>query len=1036
MALTWIGRTIVRFSYRLGAMLLFGIAIFPPFAQAQDRPIVATVNVSPMPLSEALKLVAQQTGGNILYTPSTVAGIQSRGVSGRMTAQQAVNELLQDTGLDIVPDGNGGLLIQRQIRPDPVASALPVEEVIITGSRLMSNARAPKPGTILTRDQLASLSPQSIPAGLAKLPVFAPVRGSDSVSDGGYQPTGNYLDIYGLGAIRTLVLMDGHRVTSTYYDGTVDINTIPQMLMQRVEIVTSGAAAVYGSDAVSGVVNFILNKNFNGLMGQFQGGTSTWGDARSFRLGLAGGTHLTNWLHFEASVEFFSRDIIPADPRPYGLDATSLVGSGTATAPYQSVTNTRSSNAPFGGLITTGPLAGQQFAPDGTLVPFSQGIATSTNGVAVGGDGGYKKPSFVLPSLQTSQAFARFDYNFDDNITGYLQASYSHTRTRSHQQNLISTAGSNAITIYSGNPYLKPEYQFQLTSARTPSFNLARYNEDFGGLLNLTNRTTAQSMNTGLQGTALDRFIWEIFYTHGEGRMEQVTRNNVNTERMYAALDAVTDSSTGNITCRASITAPNAFPGCVPMNVLGNGTPSETAIDYVSGETRWKSINTLDDFGANITGTVFDNWAGPVKMALGAEYRLQRLAITSSVTDNTFDISNLRVGLNGSTPSTGSLKWTKNVSVPMRGENSVYEANLEIQVPLLRDLPLIQALSVNGASRSTQYSTSGWAQTWRLGVDWQIWDDLRFRGARSSDIRAPTLYDLFQSQSATISGLSDFLTGSSGELLNNTGGNLNLVPEVARNTTAGLAYAPDWLSNFTASVDYYHIAINNAVAVVVGSAPQTQQICIASGGASPLCALLVRPYPITNTTPANYPTLNYNAKQNLALNYAEGIDMAINYTADLTEMNANWGGTLGLRLMWSHQPTLKSQTLPGSTFINAAGTSQTPKDRITLQAEYVNESFAITAIQRYYGSIHLTGNPTLFSANSIPPYWQTDLNLSYDLNTINLPSTVFLNINNAFNQFGGNCCAFPSTPGMQYPVAPFTDRIGRYFVLGLRFSRQ
>jgi outer membrane receptor protein involved in Fe transport len=617
-----------------------------------------------------------------------------------------------------------------------------------------------------------------------------------------------------------------------------------------------------------------------------------------------------------------------------------------------------------------------------------------------------------------------------------VQASWSHNRTWSHEQNLVSTSGSNALTIYSGNPYLKPAYQAALTATNTASFNLNRYNEDFGGLLNLTDRTSTESISAGVQGTVFDRFNWEAYYTHGEGRVEQVTRDNVNTERMYAALDAVTDPRTNTTVCRVSITAPGAFPGCVPLNVLGNGAPSQAAINYVNGETRWKSINVLDDFGANITGTVFDNWAGPVKASLGVEYRLQSLVETSTVVDNSFNMQNLRIGLNGNTPPTGALKWTKNITAPMHGANSVYEGNIELEVPLLKDLPLIQALSVNGAGRFTHYSTSGDAQTFRLGADWQIMDDLRFRATHSQDLRAPTLYDMFQSQTGTISGLVDFLTGTGGSVVNVTGGNPNLVPEVARNTTAGFVYTPGWVPHLTATVDYYKIKINNAIATVSGTATQTEQICIASAGTSPLCNLAVRPFPITNTTAANYPTLNYNVKQNVALNYAEGIDLSVNYETDLSDVSESLGGILNLRLLWSHEPTLKTQTLPGTVITNAAGTSQTPKDRVSLQADYLNGPLNLTVVERYYGSFHLSGNPTLIATNSIAPYWQTDVNLGYDIDAFGVPSTAFLNVNNVFNQFGGNCCAFTNNPGMQYPVAPFTDRLGRYFVLGLRFKTE
>jgi len=1009
---------------------------------------IAQVRYVDIPAEEAFKSIpefARQVHVQIVAPANELRDVRTPAVSGYISIQDALRTLIRGTELEVASNDGATIVLRRRTpampaQPDHLLnldqgaiSSKVTETVVVTGSRIQSAAMdTPVPVNSISADQLWSMSAQSIPAGLAKLPVFAPVRGSDTASDGGYQPTGNYMDLYGLGPIRTLVLEDGHRVTSTYYDGTVDVNSLPQMLIQRVEVVTGGASAVYGSDAVSGVVNFILDKHFQGLKGVFQGGISTFGDAKSFRVGLAGGTDVFDRGHFEWSAEFFNRDIIPADPRPYGTAASSLLGNGSPSNPLRSVTNTRISDSPFGGLVTTGPFAGMQFAPDGTLVPYNAGTPTTTKNVAVGGDGGYKKPSFVVPSLQTAQLFGRFDYNFNDNITGYVQAGYSHSRTFSHEQNLVSTSGSNALTIYSGNPYLKPAYQTAMDNAGVTSFNLNRYNEDFGGLLNLTDRTSTETISAGLQGTLFDEFNWELYYTHGEGRVQQVTHDNVNTQRMYAAIDAVKDLRTGNIVCRVSITAPGAYPGCVPMDILGDGAPSQAAINYVNGTTQWKAINTLDDVGANITGTVFDNWAGPVKMAVGAEYRLQSLVETSSVDDNTFNIQNLRVGLDGNTTSPGALQWTKNVTSPMHGAESVYEGDVEIDAPLLRDLPLIQSLDFNGAGRYTQYSTSGQAETWRVGLQWRPIDDLRFRATRSRDIRAPTLYDLFQNQSSQIGGLVDYLTHTGGSVLNILGGNPNLVPEVARNTTAGFVYTPGWMPNVMLSIDYYHSVVDNAIATVSGSATATQQICINSGGMSPLCNLVVRPYPVTDATPANYPTLNYNVKQNVALVYAEGIDFTADYAADLSKIG--WRGTLVLQLLWSHQPVLKNQTLPGTTIINVAGTSQTPKDRASLQAQYTWGALSISLLERYYGSFHFSGNPSLVEAYSLPAYWQTDIDLSYRFVLAGQPVTGFLNVNNLLNSFGANCCAFTNNPGMQYPVASFTDRIGRYFVLGMRFN--
>lgn len=916
-----------------------------------------------------------------------------------------------------------------------VAQETGVEQVVVTGSRINNGTGGPNPVTVASADQLATLSPESLPAGLAKLPVFQPVKSSDSASDGGYQPTGNYLDLWGLGPSRTLVLEDGHRVPSTYYDGTVDINTLPQLLIQRVEVVTGGASAVYGSDAVSGVANFILDKSFNGLKGQIQGGVSTYGDAKSFRAGVANGFDVFDRGHFEWSAEYYNRAPVVATPRAFGTASVSIVGKGTADSPLEQLTNTRLNSSAFGGLVTTGPFAGQQFLADGTLAPFDKGAVTQSSGISVGGDGTYRRPSNLLPSLQTAQFFGRFDYDLGDDTKAYVQASYAQTNTLSHEQNLISTQSSNGITIYSGNPYLLPQYQAELTATNTPSFNLARYNEDFGNLLALHDRTTAISMTAGLQGKLFDAYDWEFYYTHGVGRTAQLTTNNTNTERMYAALDAVRDPSTGDIVCRVSLTAPGAFPGCVPMNVLGVNTASAASIAYVNGNTAWAATNTLDDFGANVTGTLFDGWAGPIKGAVGVEYRLQSLVETSTVTDNTFNQQYLRVGLDGSTPSPGTQLWTKNITAPAHGADSVYEGDLELDVPLLKDLPLVQSLSASAAGRFTQYSISGSAQTWRLGLEWQPIDDVKIRATRSRDIRAPTLYDLYQGQTATISGYNDYLTNANGQILNVSKGNPNLVPEVARNTTAGIAYQPGWLPNFSASLDYFHVAIDNAISTVTGDSNTTEKICIASGGTSPLCGLVVRPYPITNTSLANAPTLNLNEKENIALNYAEGIVVGIDYATNLADIADTLNGIVSAHLQWTHEPTLKTQSLPGTVITNTAGTALAPADRVALTVGYGLDALNAAVTLRYFSPFHYSPDPTLIVAQPpSTPYVQTDLDLSYDFVAEGQPLTGFLNINNLFNAHGSLYEASSSNPGLIYPAAPFADEIGRYFTVGLRLK--
>src|ERR1700761_1094786 len=173
-----------------------------------------------------------------------------------------------------------------------MAANVPAEQITVTGTRI-SGTDTPTPVQVQTADQLEAITPASIPEALDKSPIFmggsTPENATTGANGRGNNTPGFFLNLRNLGTIRTLVLEDGHRVPGTFYDTTVDTSMLPQMLVQRVEVVTGGASAVYGSDAVSGVVNFILDHKFEGLKGEFEGGESNYGDARSFRAGLAGG---------------------------------------------------------------------------------------------------------------------------------------------------------------------------------------------------------------------------------------------------------------------------------------------------------------------------------------------------------------------------------------------------------------------------------------------------------------------------------------------------------------------------------------------------------------------------------------------------------------------------------------------------------------------------------------------------------------------------------------------------------------------------
>jgi len=220
---------------------------------------------------------------------------------------------------------------------------------------------------------------------------------------------------------------------------------------------------------------------------------------------------------------------------------------------------------------------------------------------------------------------------------------------------------------------------------------------------------------------------------------------------------------------------------------------------------------------------------------------------------------------------------------------------------------------------------------------------------------------------------------------------------------------------------------------VSGLTTSVEKLCIASGGSSPLCALVQRPNPITDTSSANAPTLNTIESENIAKVEAHGVVVAFDYAIDFANVTRVIPGQANLHVQWTHEPVLKSQTLPGAIYTNAAGTALAPVDRIATTLAYGISRVSAAATLRYFSGFHYSPDPTLIvSQPSSKPYVQTDFNLAYTLTVRNNPLSLFVNVNNAFNVHGGLYEASSSNPGLIYPAAPFADEIGRYFTFGVR----
>ncbi|MEO6340262.1 MAG: TonB-dependent receptor plug domain-containing protein, partial [Caulobacteraceae bacterium] len=392
---------------------------------------------------------------------------------------------------------HGTAYAQATNEPAPDAGQA-VEEIVVTGSRIVrSGFTAPTPVTVLGADRLEKLGITNIGDALNTLPAF---RGTASPQTSNIQPANagfRLADLRGIGTARTLVLVDGHRFVPTTQQGTIDLNLIPSLLLQRAEVVTGGASAQYGSDAVAGVVNLILNKRLTGVIGQMQYGQTERGDGRNYQASLAGGSDFAGGRgHFIAAGEVersdgvgdcYSRDWCAQEYQ----DVTNNGGLAGFPA-HNIVPQAHNVTAVVGGLITSGPLAGTAFNPDGSTRAFQYGQRLPGNTTfMIGGEGnnGFIGAPLLVVPVQRQVGYVHGDYNLTDNIKAFVEGSYGH----------VKATGRGAQTRDTGNIAIKGDNAFLPTATRNAlvaagvtlapnvnAFNLGRMGDDLGYTYNLT----------------------------------------------------------------------------------------------------------------------------------------------------------------------------------------------------------------------------------------------------------------------------------------------------------------------------------------------------------------------------------------------------------------------------------------------------------------------------------------------------------------------------------------------------------------------
>ncbi|HUO23397.1 MAG TPA: TonB-dependent receptor [Caulobacteraceae bacterium] len=975
-------------------------------------------------------------------------------------------------------------MARAQTVPAPAATPTPApsNEVVVTGSRVIQNGNnSPTPVTVVGAQELQTTHPATVFQSLLDIPTLAGSKGGfSSVPTGNQANSGQIsaLNLLGLGPVRTLVLFDGHRVSATEQDGLVDANTIPQMLLQRVDVVTGGASAVYGSDAVGGVVNFITDTKLKGVKLNIQGGISQDRDAGQFDGGIAYGTELFGGRgHIEASFERNHNDgILHRYARPQYLQNWTVQGNGcpngagsTNCVPFFLMANGTNSALSYGGKIVgpaTNPLLNYSFDQNGVLTKFANGSSAGLptgSAIQVGGDGIDDTSSSLIPRQTLDQAFARFDFNVTDNIHYFLSLSH----TLDHEFNYYGNVNSNGITISAQNAFLPAAYQQQLAAAKVSTFTFSKKYGPQSAIppSNVDNNTDNLYLTTGFSGT-FDKYKWDASYVHDVSELDTWSNYTFNNGRLFAALDAVavtpanvgaSGQALGSIVCRTTLTNPGLYPGCVPIDLFGPNSESAAAIAYVRQVGEFVTKLSMDDAAGNLTGAPFNDWAGPVNVAASFEWRRQGLSVNS--TSPTVDYAPLNcTGLlyNCTSPSASSLGTpTYNGGVAPRTPvyMTVTEGALETDVPLLRDYPLVRAFDLNLAYRYANYSAVGnpnlsaptvtdnfVARTWKAGIDWRVNDELTIRATRSQDIRAPNLNELFGTNQGTFTnGNTDYLTnsnltGTGGLVQVESGGNPNLKPEVAQTYTAGLVYRP--LPTLSFALDYFNVDLQDYITTISGATASIQYGCYAGNAAD--CALQVRPGPLSNTSTANAVTEYLSVPVNASHLTTQGIDFETNYKTTVFDRGFSLRGLLTYQPhIYYYQPGQNRQDYAGALGVPSTF-AVIPTTRVTMYAHYqLRPDLDFDWETTWRAGMHQSPDSTLISASSanVGAFSLSNLTLTYKLGMpFSGQGAIYLNIDNIFNTqapIAANYTASGS-PGIQGGSVPGDDPTGRYFRIGLR----
>lgn len=984
---------------------------------------------------------------------------------------------------------------------EAAAADAAVEELVVTGSRLrLQDFTAPAPVSTVTGEAIERSGLTNVTDLMQSYPALVGSTDSQDLANAGNRGSVglNLLNLRNLGEKRTLVLVDGRRhVAGDPGTSSVDTNALPVALIDRVEVQTGGASAVYGADGVSGVVNFITKKNFDGLEIRSQYGWSDLGGGETSFISAVGGKNfLDDRANVTVALEYsntdaldprdrkFSRpgqrEVLVNNPMRYndGLDASVWGTHDLAFARDVRYIDT----APGGGVYTNDnatSLSGISFQGDGA--PWRDGLYVG--GFSMIGGSGSPTDRFqteLLPGVERWTGYVAGSYELAENHRVFGEFKYNNAKTSFTSQPTFDYG----IFVSIDNPFIPAAIRADAlapggwatadTWLPEPGVLVARDNFDLGQVRREIERETFRSV-VGLEGDLTPNVAYSVSYTYGQTKEDNREFNNRNNLRWFAAIDAVRDPTTGNIVCRSSLD-PTAIPhgdlfgngvdaaawagtyasqagGCVPVNIFGENV-SDEARAWINGVARSSAKveqHVLNGYISGDTGGVFELPAGPVGFVLGAEYRKEQ----SRTTPSDDELLGTQYGYD--------VTWLGQ-GVASSGEFDVYELFGEVAVPVLRDLPFIQSLDVTGAYRFSDYSTISTTHTWNVGGQWRITDDVMVRASRARAVRAPNISELFLPQSQTFKIITDpcdyrnveagsefrlanctaalgfdplaaqFINTTSSSVEGVIGGNANLGPEKGDTWTLGAVVTPRFAPGLSISVDYYRIRLKDAVNLF------TANTIIES------CYDLEQPNDFCNLFTRDAATGFVDSFQEYSVNVSkyetEGFDIVAQYRLKPADFGIERDiGEFQFALAANRTTKLEFTEVEGADPSSELGYAGAPKWQANLDVTWmwndllVNYGFNWFDETKRYTDERRASNPNYVPAE----YWTISERATHDIQvqyTLKDRYALYGGVNNFTNQLPDRGTTGLATTG----AAAFTSGaspvgpMGRYFYLGLKAS--